>query len=111
MRCIDGQWLLVFTCHPDEQARPGRLQHLVHPRRLAARAVGRRERHARSRTSRSCSPRRSSSAATASWAFVGFLNQEPEGILSFEIVDPIPVELTARNTATVRGGTVNAPSA
>ena len=27
------------------------------------------------------------------WAFVGFLNQEPEGILSFDIVDPIPVEL------------------
>ena len=27
------------------------------------------------------------------WAFVGFLNQEPEGILSFEILDPIPVGL------------------
>ena len=27
------------------------------------------------------------------WAFVGFLNQEPEGSLSFEILDPIPVGL------------------
>jgi hypothetical protein len=27
------------------------------------------------------------------WAFVGFINQEPEGILSFEILDPIPVGL------------------
>jgi beta-fructofuranosidase len=27
------------------------------------------------------------------WAFVGFRNQEPEGILSFEILDPIPVAL------------------
>ena len=25
------------------------------------------------------------------WAFVGFRNQEPEGILSFDILDPIPV--------------------
>jgi beta-fructofuranosidase len=31
-----------------------------------------------------------------SWAFLGFLNQEPEGIPALEIVDPIPV--------TVRGG-------
>jgi hypothetical protein len=27
------------------------------------------------------------------WAFVGFLNQEPEGIYSFDIVDPIRVEV------------------
>lgn len=27
------------------------------------------------------------------WAFVGFRNQEPEGILSFEILDPIRVAL------------------
>ena len=34
------------------------------------------------------------------WALVGFRNQEPEGILSFEIVDPVPVEL--RDGALVR---------
>ena len=27
----------------------------------------------------------------STWAFVGFRNQEPEGILSFDILDPIPV--------------------
>ena len=28
-----------------------------------------------------------------SWALVGFRNLEPEGIFSFEILDPIPVEV------------------
>ena len=28
-----------------------------------------------------------------SWALVGFRNLEPEGILSFEIIDPVPVRL------------------
>jgi hypothetical protein len=27
------------------------------------------------------------------WALLGFRNQESEAILSFEIIDPIPVEL------------------
>jgi beta-fructofuranosidase len=92
VRCVDGQWLLVFTCHPDEQrdpidfstwyvlgdsplgpwdvasARPFEDE----PKLFAAPLVQRRD---------------------GTWAFVGFLNQEPEGILSFDIVDPIPVEL------------------
>jgi beta-fructofuranosidase len=96
-RCVDGQWLLVFTCHPEEQspeqiarfgpfstwyvlgesptgpwdvagARPFRDE----PKLFAAQLVEQRD---------------------ATWAFVGFRNQEPEGILSFEILDPIPVEL------------------
>ena len=29
-----------------------------------------------------------------SWALVGFRNLEPEGILSFELLDPIPVRRT-----------------
>ena len=33
------------------------------------------------------------------WALVGFRNQEPEGILSFDILDPIPV--TVRDGALV----------
>jgi beta-fructofuranosidase len=28
------------------------------------------------------------------WAYIGFRNQEPDGILSFELLDPIPVALT-----------------
>ena len=30
---------------------------------------------------------------TASWMFVGFRNLEPEGVLAFEIIDPVPVHL------------------
>ena len=89
VRCLDGQWLLLFTCHPDEQGERAAVLHLVRARRLAARPVGHRERASRSRTSRTCSPRRSSSAATArgrSWA--------SSTARRFEIVDPIPVELT-----------------
>jgi beta-fructofuranosidase len=28
-----------------------------------------------------------------SWAYVGFRNLEPEGVLSFEIIDPVPVHV------------------
>jgi glycosyl hydrolase family 32 len=94
IRQVDGQWLLVFTCHPEEQAdpRPFSTWYVLadsplgpfdlaaakpfedEPKLFAAPLVQRRD---------------------GSWAFVGFLNQEPEGIPSFEIVDPIGVELTA----------------
>jgi beta-fructofuranosidase len=97
VREIDGQWLLAFTCHPEEQseaqkaafgsfstwyvvgdsplgpwdiaaARPFEAE----PTLFAAPLVQQRD---------------------GTWAFVGFRNQEPEGILSFEILDPIPVAL------------------
>lgn len=97
VRCVDGQWVLVFTCHPEEQsaeqlarfgpfstwyvlggsptgpwniadARPFEGE----PKLFAAPLVQQRD---------------------GTWAFVGFRNQEPEGILSFEILDPIAVTL------------------
>lgn len=97
VRCIDGRWVLVFTCHPQEQtpeqvarfgphctwyvlgdgplgpwdvaaARPFEAE----PKLFAAPLVRRRD---------------------GTWAFVGFRNEEPEGILSFEILDPIAVTL------------------
>jgi beta-fructofuranosidase len=97
VRCVDGQWLLVFTCHPEEQspeqiarfgpfstwyvlgesptgpwdiadARPFEGE----PKLFAAPLVQQRD---------------------GTWAFVGFRNQEPEGILSFELLDPIAVQL------------------
>ena len=100
MRLVDGHDVLVFTCQPGEQspeqiaafgphstwsvvgesvhgswdiagARPFEAE----PRLLAAPLVQQRD---------------------GAWALVGFRNQEPEGILSFDILDPIPV--------TVRGG-------
>ena len=95
VRVVDGQPLLVFTCHPDEQsddhkrdfgrfstwfvpgesltgpwdltrARPFEAE----PKLFAAPLVRQRD---------------------GGWAFVGFRNQEPEGIFSFDILDPIPV--------------------
>ena len=87
VRCVDGQWLLLFTCHPDEQgertpfctwyvlgdsplgpwdiaaARPFEDE----PNLFAAPLVQRRD---------------------GSWAFLGFIDRA-----SFDIVDPIPVEL------------------
>ena len=97
IRVVDGRHVLVFTCHPEEQsaeqierfgphstwsvlgdhplgpwdidaARPFEAA----PKLFAAPLVQQRD---------------------GTWAFVGFLNQEPEGILSFEILDPIPVGL------------------
>ena len=97
VRVIDGRHVLVFTCHPEEQspeqiARYGRFctwyvlgdsmlgpwdidaarPFLGEPKLFAAPLVQQRD---------------------GTWAFVGFRNQEPEGILSFEILDPIAVEL------------------
>jgi beta-fructofuranosidase len=97
VRVVDGRHVLVFTCHPEEQsseqierfgphstwsvlgehplgpwdidaARPFEAA----PKLFAAPLVQQRD---------------------GTWAFVGFLNQEPEGILSFEILDPVPVGL------------------
>jgi beta-fructofuranosidase len=97
LRQIDGRVVFVFTCHPEEQppeqvarfgphstwylvgddplgpwdvasARPFRDE----PKLFGAPLVQRRD---------------------GGWAFVGFRQQEAEGILSFDILDPIPVAL------------------
>jgi beta-fructofuranosidase len=94
---IDGRPRLVFTCHPQEmtaerraasgdfctwsltgpaqtgpwdnvQAQPLRAE----PDLFAAPLVQQRD---------------------GTWALVGFRNQEPKGILSFDILDPIPVQI------------------
>jgi len=95
IRILDGQSVLVFTCHPQEQtaehiaeygefctwvvpgsapagpweiaaARP----FTAEPDLFAAPLVQRRD---------------------GGWAFVGFRNTEPRGELNFHIIDPIPV--------------------
>ena len=88
VRCVDGQWLLLFTCHPDEQAErtPFCTWYVLgdsplgpwdvasaqpfegEPNLFAAPLVQRRD---------------------GTWAFLGFIDRA-----SFDIVDPIPVELT-----------------
>ena len=94
---IDGRWILVFTCHPQEmtaerialsgryctwsvagesmlgpwdisRARP----FTAEPHLFAAPLVQRRD---------------------GSWSLVGFRNTESEGVLAFEILDPIPVSV------------------
>lgn len=94
---IDGRWVLVFTCHPQEMTperiartgeyctwsvpSPGPLgpwdidrarPFTAEPDLFAAPLVQRRD---------------------GSWALIGFRNTEPRGIDSFEILDPIPVRL------------------
>jgi beta-fructofuranosidase len=97
VRRVDGQPVLVFTCHPEEQAEATKEKFghfstwsvtgdsltgpwdidaarpfVDEPKLFAAPLIQQRD---------------------GKWAFVGFRNQEPEGILSFEILDPIPVGL------------------
>jgi beta-fructofuranosidase len=104
VREVDGRAVLVFTCHPDEQSERQKREFgrystwsvagdsltgpwdieqarpfVDDPKLFAAPLVRERD---------------------GGWALVGFRNQEPEGILSFEIVDPVPVEL--RDGALVR---------
>ncbi|HET7474784.1 MAG TPA: glycosyl hydrolase [Dermatophilaceae bacterium] len=101
-RVVDGAPVVAFTCHPQEMtpqriaadgdystwSAPG--ETLVGPwdmgRAEPFRAVPRlfaaplvRDRAGR-------------------WVFVGFLNQEPEGIHSFEIIDPVPVRIGPNGT-------------
>jgi beta-fructofuranosidase len=97
VRLVDGTCLLVFTCGLEEQSAEQKARHgefttwcvagesLTGPWDVAA------ARPFRAEPDLFAAPlvqRRDSS-----WAFVGFRNLEPQGILSFEIIDPIPVRL------------------
>ena len=94
---VDGRWVLVFTCHPDEQTPARRARWGDHctwsvpggsllgpwdvaaarpftavPDLFAAPLVQRRD---------------------GSWCFIGFRNRESEGVDGMEIIDPVPVRL------------------
>ena len=101
-RVVDGRPLLLFTCHPEEQSpqqieRFGRFStwHVLgeppwdiaaarpftaEPKLFAAPLVRRRD---------------------GGWCLLGFRNQEPEGILSFELLDPIAVAVGADGLGSV----------
>ncbi|CUR59540.1 conserved hypothetical protein [metagenome] len=97
VRVIDGQHILVFTCHPDEMTAARRAESgdfctwsvagdsllgpwdistaqpfTAEPALFAAPVVQRRD---------------------GSWVLVGFRNLEAEGIFAFEIIDPVPVRV------------------
>jgi beta-fructofuranosidase len=97
VRIVNGQPLLLFTCHPQEQS-PEQLDRFgpystwyvlgdspAGPWEIAAARPFEGE------------PKLFAASLVKQrngvWAFVGFRNQEPEGILSFELLDPIPVAL------------------
>ena len=94
VREVDGRWLLVFTCHPDEQSESQRLSFgnfstwmvaadsplgpfdltrakplKTDPKLFAAPLVQTRD---------------------GEWVLIGFRNTEHEGVLNFHIIDPIP---------------------
>jgi beta-fructofuranosidase len=96
VRLVDNQPLLVFSCHPHEQSRE-RHRHLWFSTWTAT---------ADSITGRWDLTRARPFAAEpdlfaaplvqdrdGGWAFVGFRNLETEGIDSFELTDPVPVQL------------------
>ena len=97
VRVVEGRHVLVFTCHPAEQSAARRERYgdfctwslagdsllgpwdvaeavpfTAEPHLFAAPLVQQRD---------------------GSWALLGFRNLEAEGVLSFEIIDPVPVRL------------------
>jgi len=104
---VDGRWVMVFTCHPQEMTGERRARTgdyctwsvpgtgalgpwdiglarplVAEPDLFAAPLVRRRD---------------------GSWALIGFRNTEPAGAHSFEITDPIPVGLDSHGTLRALG--------
>jgi len=89
VREIDGRWRLSFTCHPEEQQGPSEFctwtveadrplgpfdltqarPYTAEPKLFAAPLVQTR---------------------AGEWVYIGFRNTEPEGVLAFHIIDPVP---------------------
>ena len=97
VRIVDGQPLLMFTCHPDQQSA----KQLSRFGRFCTWSVAGRS-PAGPWDLDDARPFRSEPTLTAapvvrrrdgSWALLGFRNLEPDGAARLEVVDPIPVEL------------------
>jgi beta-fructofuranosidase len=99
VREVDGRWLLVFTCHPDEQTRQRRRRFGDYATWVVAGdgPTGpwdvARAKPFREEPLLFAAPL--VRARDGGWAFVGFRNGEARGVFSFEIVDPIRVRLDA----------------
>jgi beta-fructofuranosidase len=97
VRQVEGRWLLVFTCHPEEQSPDRRGRHGDFSTWVVA-GVGplgpwdvARAKPFREEPLLFAAPL--VQERDGGWAFVGFHNREAEGVFSFEIVDPIRVRL------------------
>jgi beta-fructofuranosidase len=94
VRRVDGQWLLVFTCHPEEQSEEQRLVGDFCTWIVAADGPLGPFDLSRARPYRT-DPKLFAAplvqARDGRWVFLGFRNTEPEGVLSFHIVDPLPL--------------------
>jgi beta-fructofuranosidase len=97
VRVVATQPVLLFTCHPDEQSREQVARFGPHSTwyALAASVTGPWDvTQARPFTGE---PELFAASLVqqrdGSWVLLGFRNQEPDGVGSFEILDPIPVSL------------------
>ena len=103
---INGRWVLVFTCHPQEMtaARTARTGNyctwsVPGPGPLGPWDID---------AARPFTPEPNLFAAPlvqqrdGSWVLIGFRNLEPEGLDGFEITDPIPVTLDAEGYLVAR---------
>ncbi len=97
VREIEGQAVLVFTCHPDEQAAwlKDALGHYSTWSVLGPSVLGPWD----ISTARPFKAEPNLFAAplvqdrSGGWNFVGFRNNDPGGVTDFEILDPIPVTI------------------
>jgi beta-fructofuranosidase len=100
VRVVDGRPVLVFTCHPEEQSEARTAEHglwctwsvagepggsLLGPWDVSAAVPFRAE------PTLFAAPL--VERPDGGWALLGFRNREQEGVLSFEIVDPVEVTI------------------
>jgi beta-fructofuranosidase len=95
VRCVNGRWLLSFTCHPDEQSDEQRALGFYCTWQLEADSpIGpfdlSQARPYRTDPKLFAAPLVRTRAGE--WVYIGFRNTEAEGVLSFTIIDPLPIE-------------------
>jgi beta-fructofuranosidase len=97
VRHVDGRWILVFTCHPDEQSAARRARFGDYATWVVAGDAPAGPWDIASARPFTAEPHLFAAPLVqerdGGWAFVGFRNREALGDLTFEISDPIRVGL------------------